>query len=121
MMSTSNHLENAEKIAVEMTTGTFNISSYYLKTTMGAEYGDEAEAVRRLFEAAPLLLDVVRSFLAGMQGDEKFPGHNVAYLTQVVYPRAIAAMKNLPVNGERFVLQEAKTRPNKKLLKTLTV
>jgi hypothetical protein len=44
-------------------------------------------------EAVPDLLNALRSCLAGMEGEESFPGHNNAYLMQVCLPRAKSAIE----------------------------
>lgn len=53
---------------------------------------DKANA--SLIAAVPDMENALRSFVVGMNNqDEQFPGHNQAYLTQVVLPRAIQALE----------------------------
>lgn len=48
----------------------------------------------RLIASAPDMEHALRSFITAMSNiDEKFPGHNEAYLRQVCLPRAIEALK----------------------------
>lgn len=47
----------------------------------------------KLLSAAPEMEHALRSFIEGMEGKEKFPGQNEAYLRDVCLPRAKFALK----------------------------
>jgi len=49
---TSDHLKEYKFLNVEILTTPGNCTSYIIRQTQGGEYGDEAENVRAIFEAA---------------------------------------------------------------------
>jgi len=53
----------------------------------------EASANMILMTAATEMEHALRSFIAGMEGEEEFEGHNMEYLTRVCLPRAKEALK----------------------------
>ena len=52
MKESSNHLNGLKNIHVDIISTGMNTTAYHIRETQGAEYGQEAENVRSLFEVA---------------------------------------------------------------------
>lgn len=66
MKDTSDHLKECKTLHVELLTTSMNTTAYQIKETQGAEFGYEAEQVRKIFET------VLNEYVNCKQNEQKF-------------------------------------------------